>query len=151
MAWSYDPTDLNTTTASGRLNTVRFLVGDTNTNNQQVQNEEITFSLSQTADDVYTASAYVARSIASQYASKVNIEVDGQIKADYSDLYEHYKALADKLDYQAKKVGARLGVSAGGITKTQVELARSNTNRVGPEFRRDRFWNPPNTDSYAEG
>ena len=119
MAWSYDPTDLNTTTASGRLNTVRFLVGDTDTNNQQVQNEEITFSLSQTADDVYTASAYVARSIASQYASKVNIEVDGQIKADYSDLYEHYKALA--------------------------------TNRVGPEFRRDRFWNPPNTDSYGEG
>ena len=29
MAWSYDPTDLDTTTASGRLNTVRLLVGDT--------------------------------------------------------------------------------------------------------------------------
>jgi hypothetical protein len=29
MAWSYDPTDLDTTTASGRLNTVRLLIGDT--------------------------------------------------------------------------------------------------------------------------
>ena len=45
MAWSYDPTDLNTTTASGRLNTVRLLVGDTDTTDQQVQNEEVTFSL----------------------------------------------------------------------------------------------------------
>ena len=45
MSWSYDPTDLNTTTASGRLNTVRFLVGDTDTNDQKVQNEEIEFSL----------------------------------------------------------------------------------------------------------
>ena len=47
MAWSYDPTDLNTTTASGRLNTVRLLVGDTDTTDQQVQNEEVTFSLTE--------------------------------------------------------------------------------------------------------
>ena len=42
MAWSYDPTDLDTTTASGRLNTVRLLVGDTDTLDQQKENEEIT-------------------------------------------------------------------------------------------------------------
>ena len=48
MAWSYDATDLGTSTASGRLNSVRLLVGDTDTNDQQVQNEEITFALAQT-------------------------------------------------------------------------------------------------------
>jgi hypothetical protein len=37
MAWSYDETDLGTTTASGRLNSVRLLLGDTDTNDQQVQ------------------------------------------------------------------------------------------------------------------
>ena len=42
MAWSYDATDLGTGTASGRLNSVRLLVGDTDTTDQQVQNEEIT-------------------------------------------------------------------------------------------------------------
>jgi hypothetical protein len=47
MAWSYDPTDLDNTTASGRLNIVRLLVGDTDTVDQQVQNEEITFGLSE--------------------------------------------------------------------------------------------------------
>jgi hypothetical protein len=148
LAWNYDPTNLNTTTASGRLNTVRFLVGDTDTNDQKVQNEEITFSLSQTNDNVNAAASYVARTLASKYASKVTIELDGQLMAYYSDLYDHYKSLADKLDYQAKKSGAQLGILAGGISKTRVGAVRSNTNRVEPAFRRDRFLNPPDSDSY---
>ncbi len=149
MSWSYDPTDLNTTTASGRLNTVRFLVGDTDTNDQKVQDEEIVFSLSQTNDDVNAAASYVSRTLASKYASKVTIELDGQLKAQYSDLYKHYQSLADKLDYQAKKFGAQLGILAGGISKTRVGVVRDNTDRVQPAFRRDRFLNPPDSDSYS--
>ena len=146
MSWSYDPTDLNTTTASGRLNTVRFLVGDTDSNDQKVQNEEIEFSLAQTKDDVNAAASYVARSVASKYASKVTLELDGQLMAHYSDLYDHYLSLADKLDYQAKKLGAQIGILAGGISKTRLGVVRSNTDRVEPAFRRDRFVNPPNSD-----
>lgn len=149
MAWSYDPTDLDTTTASGRLNTVRFLVGDTDTNNQQVQNEEIEFSLAQTNDDVNAAASYVARTLASKYASKVTVEVDGQVKAQYSDLYNHYRSLADKLDYQAKKFGGQLGILAGGISKTRIGTVRSDDDRPEAAFRRDRFTNPPDTDSYS--
>ena len=149
MSWSYDPTDLNTTTASGRLNTVRFLVGDTDTEDQKVQDEEITFSLSQTNDDVNAAASYVARTLASKYASKVTLELDGQLMAHYSDLYGHYNALADKLDYQAKKSGAQLGIFAGGINKTRIKVVRSNNNRVEPAFRRDRFLNPPDSDEYT--
>ena len=63
MAWSYDPTDLDTTTASGRLNTVRLLIGDTDTVDQQVQNEEITFALSENGNNVYYSGAWVARVI----------------------------------------------------------------------------------------
>ena len=148
MSWCYDPTDLNTTTASGRLNTVRFLVGDTDTNDQKVQNEEIEFSLAQAGDSVNAAAAYVCRTLASKYASKVTIELDGQLMAHYSDLYDHYKSLSDKLDYQAKKFGAQIGILAGGISKTRVGAVRSNTDRVEPAFRRDRFVNPPNSDEY---
>ena len=72
MAWSYDPTDLDKDTASGRLNTVRLLVGDTDTSDQQAQNEEITFALSETNNNVYYAASWVARTVASQYARKVN-------------------------------------------------------------------------------
>lgn len=143
MAWSYDPTDLDTTTASGRLNTVRLLVGDTETVDQQVQNEEITFGLSENGDNVYYAGAWVARAIASKYSRKVNTSLDGALKADYSDLAKQYKALADDLEYQGKTSGAAIGVLAGGITKSGIEAVRANTNRLEGSFRRDRFNNPP--------
>jgi len=143
MAWSYDPTDLNTTTASGRLNTVRLLVGDTDTTDQQVQNEEVTFSLSENGNNVYYSGAWVARTIASKYSRKVNTELSGALKADYSDLVTHYNSLADNLEYQGKTSGASVGVLAGGITKSTVEAVRQNTNRIEGSFRRDRFKNPP--------
>jgi hypothetical protein len=143
MAWSYDPTDLDTATSSGRLNTVRLLVGDTETVDQQVQNEEITFGLSENGDNVYYAGAWVARAIASKYSRKVNTSLDGALKADYSDLAKQYKALADDLEYQGKTSGAAIGVLAGGITKSGIEAVRANTNRLEGSFRRDRFNNPP--------
>ena len=93
MAWSYDASDLDTTTPSGRLNTVRLLLGDTDTLDQQVQNEEITFSLSQTNDNVYFAAAWLARTVASKYARKVNVQLDGSLSADYSDLAKQYTSL----------------------------------------------------------
>lgn len=143
MAWSYDPTDLDTTTASGRLNTVRLLVGDTETLDQQVQNEEITFGLSENGNNVYYAGAWIARAISSKYSRKVNTSLDGALKADYSDLAKQYKVLADDLEYQGKTSGAVIGVLAGGITKSGINAVRANTNRVEGSFRRDRFKNPP--------
>ena len=147
MAWSYDPTDLDTTTASGRLNTVRLLVGDTDTVDQQVQNEEITFSLSENGNNIYYAAAWSARNISSKYSRRVNTSLDGALKADYSDLAKQYKTLADDLEYQGKTNGSGssvgIGVLAGGITKTGIETVRENTDRIEGSFRRDRFKNPP--------
>jgi hypothetical protein len=143
LSWSYDPTDLDTATSSGRLNTVRLLVGDTETLDQQVQNEEITFGLSENGDNIYYAGAWIARAIASKYSRKVNTSLDGALKADYSDLAKQYKVLADDLEYQGKTSGAVIGVLAGGITKSGVEAVRANTNRIEGSFRRDRFKNPP--------
>jgi hypothetical protein len=147
MAWSYDPTDLDTTTASGRLNTVRLLVGDTETLDQQVQNEEVTFGLSENNNNIYYAGAWIARAIASKHSRRVNASLDGALKADYSDLAKQYKALADDLEYQGKTNGSGssvgIGVLAGGITKTGIETVRANTDRIEGSFRRDRFKNPP--------
>ena len=150
MAWSYDPTDLNTTTASGRLNTVRLLVGDTDTVDQQVQNEEVNFSLSENGNNVYYSGAWIARIIGSKYSRRVDTELSGSLKASYSDLATHYRTLAENLEYQGKTSGASVGVLAGGISKTKVEAVRSNTDRVSGSFRRDRFKNPPsyNTPDY---
>lgn len=139
MAWTYDATNLSTDTAAGRLNTVRLLLGDTDTNDQQMQDEEITFSLSEANDNVYFAAAWCARVVASKYARQVNTELDGALSADYSDLSRQYASLADNLEYQGKKSSAAVGVLAGGINKVTMDGVRANTNRVLPSFRRDRF------------
>lgn len=150
MAWSYDPSNLSTTTDAGRLNIVRLLIGDTITADQQMQDAEITFSLAQNGDSTYMAASWACRTLASKFARMVTTQLDGALSANYSDLMVHYQQLADTLEYQGKTSGAALGVRAGGITKTSIELARLDTNRIEGSFRRDQFKNPPsyNTPEY---
>lgn len=143
MAWSYEEYDLNTTTASGRLNTVRLLVGDTDIVDQQVQNEEVDFALSERGNNVYFAGAWIARSLSAKYSRKVDTQLDGALSAKYSDLSAHYKTMADSLEYQGKTSGASVGILAGGVTHSGINTVRANTNRIEGSFRRDRFKNPP--------
>jgi hypothetical protein len=151
MAWSYDPTDLDDTTEEGRKNIVRLLIGDTNTLDQQVQDEEIFYALSETNDNTYAAAAYISRTIAAQYARRVNTELDGALKAEYSDLMKNYMALSRDLEAQGRRRGGNMGISAGGISRTTVGANRANTNRVKPVFTKDQFKNPPNQDGLGQG
>ena len=148
MAWNYDNTNLSTTTADGRLNTVRLLVGDTDYDDQQVQDEEILFALDSANDNVYSAGAWVANFIASKYARRVDTTLDGQLTAKYSSLQHQYTKLAKSLEYKATSSGGVLGVAAGGISKTTTEAVRADPDRVPSAFRRDQFKNPP--DNYYE-
>lgn len=155
MTWSYSAADLSLDTDTGRLNAVRFLVGDTVTSDQQVQDEEIEFALAATGDNAYFAAAYVSNAIASKYARRVDTQLDGALSAKYSQLQDHYKKLAFTLDKQGKRFsGGALGISFGGISVSDIDTVRENTDRVSPSFRRDRFRHP-NTDygedPYEEG
>jgi hypothetical protein len=146
MAWTYSADDLATGTASGQLNVVRLLIGDTDTSDQQVQDAEVEFALAQSNANVYSAGAWCAKAIASKYARKVTTQLDGALSVDYSDLQTHYNALASTLEDQARLNGARLGVFAGGINKTTMETVRNSTTRPVPSFRRDRFRIDPTDD-----
>ena len=97
MSWSYDSADLSTSTLSGQLNSTRFLLGDTNTNDQQVENEEVLFALAQNGYNIYKSAAWLARSLAAKYAKKVDIDLDGALSGAYSQLQEHFYALAGQL------------------------------------------------------
>lgn len=129
MAWTYDASDLDVTTASGRLNVVRYLVGDTSTLDQQIQDEEITFGLSENNDNVYRTAAWVSRSIAAKYSRYVDIELDGQVSEKYSQLSEHYRLLAIDLSAQAKSSGTNSLAFAGGINCTEMTLNRNSPTR----------------------
>lgn len=119
--WTYDATDLTTVTAGGRLNSTRLLVGDTDTTDQQVQNEEVAFALGQTGDNIYNAASFVAKLLASKYARLVDTQLDGALMASYSDRAKHYNLLSIQLSEFGKKTSGRaLGLSAGGVPNTPI-------------------------------
>lgn len=149
MSWSYSATDLNTTTASGRLNSVRLLVGDTDTNDQLVQNEEITFALGQTGDNIYYAAAWVCRSIAAKFSRMVDTQLDGALSANYSDRAKQYQQLAVQVENQGKKTsGKSLGVFAGGISNSDMSVANQDSDRVKPAFAIHQFDNVEAGETY---
>lgn len=130
MAWTYDSTDLTTATASGRLNVVRFLVGDTDTTDQQVQNEEITFALSEASDDVYSAGVYIANSLSAKFARLVDTDLDGQLSEKYSQLQAHYKNLAQTINAQKSAGGGvSLGIFSGGLPAAGKTNTRISVNQ----------------------
>lgn len=141
MAWTYDPTDISTETPVGRRNAVRLLFGDTDTSDQQVQDEEIDFSLSQTGDNVYYAASWSAYVVAAKYSRLVTTDLDGALSAEYSDLSEKYYKLSSSLKSQGQRFGgtSTMGIGYGGIKVTDIESARGNDNRVQSSFTRDRF------------
>ena len=151
MSWSYDATDLGTSDATKRKNSVRLLVGDTDTNDQQVQDEEITFALSQTNDNVYYAAAWVASTISSLYSRRVTTELDSSLVVHYSDLSKKYRELSTQLRQDGQRFsGGSLGVFAGGISIAVIDANRSKQDRPKPFARQDRFRSDPTQDNYID-
>jgi hypothetical protein len=142
MSWSYSVTDLNTTTSSGRLNSVRLLVGDTDTSDQLVQDEEINFALAQANNNVYYAASWTCRAIAAKFSRMVDTQLDGALQANYSDRAKQYQQLASQVEAQGKKTsGKSLGAFGGGISVSDVSVANSDTDRVKPAFSIGQFDN----------
>jgi len=142
MAWSYDASNLNTTTASGRLNTVRLIMGDTDTTDQLIQNEEISFALSQSNNNVYYAASLVCRLVAAKFSRLVDTSLDNAISAKYSTRAKQYQQLALQIEAQAKKAsGKSIGVFAGGILHTDMGVANQDPDRVRPAFNIHQFDN----------
>jgi len=140
MAFTYDEQYLNTTTAIGRRNSVRLLMGDTDSTDAQMTDAEIAFALDQAGDNVYSAAAWASRSLSSKYSRKVTTEIDQSIRVEYSSLAKQYRELATNIETQGKKSGGgALGVVGGGLLKSTVDAVRLQTNRVKPSFTRDRF------------
>ena len=123
---------------------VRFLVGDTDVTDAALQDEEISFALSQAGNDNYLPAPICAQSLPPKYPSYVATMLE-EVTSDYSTLRANYFALATRLEAQSKKYGSRgLGLpAAGGLTYSDIEANDLNDNRVQPKFKQDQFANPP--------
>lgn len=144
MAFTYNSSP-GTATASGRRDAVRLLIGDTDTNDQQLQDAEIDFTLSETNDAIYRAAAQAARMIAGLYARRVDTSFNS-LDTSYAQRQEHYHKLAEKLDRMAKRRGGLGMPVAGGISIDEMDNVEDDSDRPDPAFRRSQFRNPPDTD-----
>jgi hypothetical protein len=140
--WSYSASNLNTTTASGRLNSVRLLVGDTDSADQLAQDEEILFAISQANNNIYYAAAWVCRTVAAKFSRMVDTTLDGALSAKYSTRSKQYQQLAAQVEAQGKKTsGKSLGVFGGGYSSSAMQVANEEPDRVKPAFGIDQFDN----------
>jgi hypothetical protein len=130
VSWSYSGNP-----ASSDRDQVRFLIGDTNTNDQLVTNEEIDWAL--TEGGPYTAAAISARAISALFARRADFEVSKDLKVSFSKQAEAYAKLAVTLETKASTVSPT--PYAGGISVDDKDTQEADTDRVKPSFKRSDF------------
>jgi len=137
VTWTYtDPSD-------GPKDAVRFIVGDIDTDDQLVSDEEIFFLLDEFSD-VYVTAASVAEAIAAQFAREITHSGDG-LSFSGSDLHKHYMDLAERLRQLAKRrKRAGAGPYVGGISWAEREAADKDSDKIPTAFR-SHMHDHPNT------
>lgn len=125
---AYDSSNLTEATLSGRIDIVRFYIGDTATV-QRLTDDEISFHLTTSNDRTLPAAALAASTLAAKYAHLVDVELEGILAESYSQLAKQYNALFYKLKAQAASDDLGLKLPPTITTTT-------------PEFTVDQFENP---------
>lgn len=132
MSWSYSGNP-----AASNLDEVRWWIGDTDTNDQQLADAEINFAISATGDNK-RAAAWCARGLKAKYSREVNIRTgaDGEFRADLSNLAKAYGDLADFLESAAAAYAAPW---SGAISIDDKSDQEEDSDRVQPFFDRGMF------------
>lgn len=133
MTWSYlgQP---GTGDATQRRDAVRFLVKDTISTRQLVQDEEIDFLLTQNNNNVWGAAADACDKLAAREAQSKSV---GDLSL--SGFGDTYRGLGK--EYR-RRLGSQLVPFAGGISVGDKEAREADTDRVAPAFARDLHGNP---------
>ena len=127
MTWTFASTDL-----SGSREQIRTRIGDTDSADPLLTDEQVAYALSEEGS-VRAAAALAAEWIAAQFARKADKEV-GDLKITYSSRAEQYRILAASL----RSRNARVALPYfGGISETTKETRESDTDRVEPAFTVD--------------
>ena len=141
MAWSYsgDPD-------SSALDAIRFLIGDTDTNDQLLANEEISWTNSQitgsttSTDSLYTVAYRCMITIASKF-SRLADQAVGDMRVSMSQKAKGAREQAKELKRLAESEGGTPTPYAGGITVSDKEIDLDNSDLVKPYFRSGQFAN----------
>ena len=141
MTWTYggDP-------SASALAAIRFLTGDTDTNDQLINDEEIAWTNNQvTGSDTATTALYevsyrVMVAIASKFSRLADQSV-GDLKVDMFQKATNAREQAALLKQQALREGNTPTPYAGGISVSDKEIDEDNSDIVQPYFSRGQWTN----------
>ena len=118
----------------GTIAKVRRLIGDTDSADYRLSDDDITDILADNNGDDYKAAAEAARSIAAQLAMQEDIRIS-ETSLSGNNAYVNMLKLAESLEKQA---GRQFAIPyAGGISKAGKLTRESDTDRVAPAFTRE--------------
>ena len=133
MAWSDsgDP-------ASSAKDAVRFLIGDTDTCEQLLQDGEITYLLGQYNNTPLNAAVRACEAVMVKFARLVDESV-GSVRMSYSQRLKSYQTIQTMLRNRLATEDA--APFAGGISIAQEQVTDANADRVRPAFTRNMMKN----------
>ena len=138
MTWSYTGNP-----GSSAKDAIRFLIGDTDTTDQLLSDEEIAWlNLEQTGsatstDDLYYTAHYACHSIAAKLARLADKSIGG-LSVSLSQKANAYLTQAKELFKHAQRTSAPLPY-AGGITISDKEIDQENSDLYAGFFRSGQF------------
>lgn len=137
MSWTYNASLLNTSS----LMQVRLLVGDTNTADQQLQDEEINYFVTQEGS-AQAGAVSAARALYAKYSRKATKQV-GDLKIDAEKIAQHYLDLLTEL--QSKSTSVNAIPTAGGIYTSERDANQADESLLHTSIRRGMhdFVKPP--------
>lgn len=135
MTWTYT----NKPSTSAR-DEVRFLVGDTDNDDQLATDEEIAYAISTEANSLFAASR-ISHAIGAMFSRDSDKEV-GDLRLSLSQRSKQYKNLSDDLKERGKVSGGTTGVYAGGLSIAEKITDIQDTDLTQPKFTRKKHEHP---------
>lgn len=145
MTWTYSGNP-----ADSSLDAVRFLIGDTDSEEELIQDEEINYLLEEEAGDVIEAAVRACNTIAARF-SRLADQTIGDYSAKYSQKAQNYRELALRIREEDTKSSVMKAVPfAGGISVSDKETTKEDSDRVKPAFEKGMMDYPGTSQAFDE-
>lgn len=128
MAWTYNAAQIATTP----LFQLRWLIGDTLVKDQQLQDEELAWAMTQRSS-IYGAAADCCRSLAARMSREAD-STQGPAHTNYSVRARNYRVQAGGYDVMAMARSAGLPYS-GQLSRIDYDTMASDPDRIAGQFR----------------
>lgn len=137
MTWSYSGNP-----ASSSLNAVRFLVGDTDSADPIVTDEEINFAIGINSD-VYAASVIVIKAIIAKYSRDVDSQIES-VRVSSSQRVSHFTNLLNSYESVVQDSEGLGTPVVSGVSVSDMEDVDNDDDIPKPAFEKDQFTFPNN-------